>query len=612
MKTPFRTKTIHTHELLAGKYLVEGRIGTGGMGKIYRALQGDMQRTVAVKVIDMAEMSPDMIARFRREMEMLAKLQIANVIPIYDYDKFKGHDFYVMPLLTGGSLKQRIDLRAERNLPLPSAGEVNQRLQLLCQALHRVHQKGIIHRDIKPTNIMVDEHGTPFIIDFGIAREAKPQIGITSTSVVIGTWPYMCLAQLNADEPSYTFDLYALAVTFYEVLNGCSPFKSQEDRNQIDYIVELRSPALTLQGWREDLPASLKAVFIKAFSQRSAEQYPDMLAFATDFAKATQSLPADDTGFFTFPVPQPVVDIHDQPSTLQSRLPTMEGPTAGARNASRSFFVSWLPWLIAGGVLLAALVGGLLVATLPPLLTITPTATSPTVQVAANPTMAMPDVTLLPTLTPAPSIPTDTLTPTPTACDVLLNGVLNQDNLDQWRASGCVEAYARTNDLLGEMVLVPCLAGEADCTPLWVNRYEITRGQADRDGDPALPWTGDVVGVRASQWCEDRDGRLLTEAEWRWASGASFGWHYPWGMDSRTDYPVPDVLYDPRSYLADTSWAGVVGMGGNASEWIEGSRRMGSHFRGPEYFRIDSPPIRISAAAITFGFRCAKVWEGSS
>jgi len=624
MKTNFRnrSKTIHTHELLAGKYRVEGRIATGGMGKIYRALQGDMARTVAVKIIDMAQMSPDMKARFRREMETLMGLQVPNVIPIYDYDKFRGHDFYVMPLLNGGSLKQRIEQCAQDERPLPTPGEVNQRLHLLAQALHRVHQKTIIHRDIKPNNIMLDEHGQPFIIDFGIARESDPKIEITSSSVVIGTWRYMCLSQLNAEKPSYTYDLYALAVTFYEVLNGGYPFRSQEEGNYTNYIVDLKTPDVPLQKWRSDLPDSLKDVFRKAFSQEPADQYPDMLAFAADFAKATQSLPNDDTGFFTFSVPQPTIDIHDQPSTLHTLDKVADVTPMASESGLLAGTEAWVRLGLAAVFLLLACGLFLFLATRsgndpiaqtassPPAISANPTdsdvvpaSTAPAQAVITQPTSTPLTINLVVQSPTSTLTSTPTITPTPTDCDVLLQNGLS--DLSQWRASGCIQV--RVDVQLGPMVLVPCLTADPNCTPMWINQYEITRGQAGQSGDPELPWTSGVTGSRANNWCVDRGGRLLTEAEWRRASGADRGLIYPWGMEAGTEYPS-EYPYPPSSYLLDISWAGVVGMGGNVQEWVQGSRLMGSSYLMSDPYRIDREPRSSSSSGTAFGFRCAQEW----
>lgn len=612
VKTNFRTKDIKTHELLAGRYKVEGRIATGGMGKIYRALQGEFDRQVAVKIIDMDQLTPEMQARFRREMKTLIDLDVPNVIAIYDYDHFRGYDFYVMPLLQGGTLSQRIELRVQEKRGLPSPGEVNQRVQLLAQALYRVHQKGIIHRDIKPSNIMFDDHGQPFIIDFGIAREIEPEIDITLANVAIGTWPYMCLNQINGKKPTPSFDVYALAVVIYQTLNSSYPYSSQTERNYSDYIIDLKTFDTPLQNWRGDLPESLKQVLRKALSQDISQQYPDMLAFAGDFAAATAALPAEDTGFFTFPVPQAPIDIHDLPSTMHSRQSVLPNNTT-LKNTQQSIIRNRRIVPLMVGMSLIVLMSLVLVRLIPSIRTPSPVATeidSSTTQidVSTPPSLAaLPSSTRsLDTATSIPTIIPPTFTPT--TCDALVNNGLS--TVEQWKDSGCPSQYDRQDPELGEMVLIPCITEEKNCKPIWVNKYEITREQSNQDTDKDLPWTN-IGPSRASNWCQDRQGRLLTIAEWQYISGAALGWKYPWGMEPRTDYPPSGSPYDAKTYLADQSWAGVIGMGGNVAEWVKDERRIGSHFRSDVPFLIDEPAERLSNSTgdSTVGIRCAKNWS---
>lgn len=625
MKTMAKTKTIRTHELLGGKYKVEGCIATGGMGKIYRALQGDLERPVAVKIIDMDQMTSSMEARFNREMKTLTNLQVPNVITIYDYDKFHGHDFYVMPLLQGGTLKQRIEICAHENRQLPSLGEVNQRLQLLAQALQLVHNQAIIHRDIKPSNIMFDVHGQPFIIDFGIAREPDPQFGITSSNVMIGTWPYMCLAQMNAQMPNYTFDLYALAVVFYQVLNGAFPYRSQQAEYYTDYIIDLKNPPEELESWREDLPDSLKSIFKKALSQNPAQQYPDIISFAADFAKEALTLPGENTGFFTFPVPQAEVDRNDLPSTMHTKSVEFESNMPSTRRNRGLVLILSLAVI--------ALIGVILVTQAPPAIIPTPTLENTSITEAATnivaviptaqdtsttePTTNQPlvatDVPALSTLTPSPSLsptpePTNIPTPTKTACDVLLGGEL--PGFDQWSASGCVEAFAVDDPQLGALVLVPCLKSDIDCHPILVNKFEITRSQyyEDTGTNANLPATS-LSALNAKEWCEGRGGRLLTAEEWRRASGAAYGLAYPWGQEARTDYPAIGSPYDIHSYVADTSWAGLIDMGGNVAEFVQGEQVFGTHYRNlsnDQRYRVDGEPRPLKGEDATVGLRCAK------
>jgi serine/threonine-protein kinase len=616
-------KDIETNGLLAGHYEIEGCIGTGGMGKVYRALQGKKKRPVAVKIIDLNKMSPEMRERFSREMDILMiDPPIPNVIHIEDYGEFEGHDFFVMTLLEGGTLKQRMELREKEGRALPSVTEVNVLVQKLCAALHTVHEYGIVHRDIKPANIMFDKGGNPYIIDFGIARDVNQTDGITLTGLGVGTLPYMSLDQRSGKEPSYAFDLYAMAVMMYQVLNGAFPYQSQGSQfsDQLARDIKTQAP---LENWRSDLPIELRNVFEKAIWQESGNQYNNLLEFASDFQKAIQILDREDTGFLTFRVSPPPIDTHDLPSTLHTARKQSHSGEKTFIFVAHNILKRRVVWFIVPLFLALAIIATLTMSKTANTPTPLPSSSAPSHIVAipsqeassvsfissatSAPTVLPVDNPIGPTATPVPpsSTPLPTLTQTPTACNVLLQTGLN--NIEQWKASDCVQM--QEDPQLGPMVLVPCLTSDADCKPLWVNQYEITRGQAGQDGDPTLPWANEVTGNRAANWCIGKGGGLLTADEWRRASGAAMGLIYPWGNKPRTDYPPPGSSYDPSSYRADVSWAGVVGMGGNVSEWVQDSRWMGSSFRSPDLFRIDGPGQRLSGSDPSVGFRCKRDWS---
>src|SRR5215212_5432336 len=154
-----------------GQYQFTELLGTGGMGAVYRATQNNLRREVAVKVLSgrLSE-QPGYIQRFTREAKISAALEHPNIVPIYDYGTEGSISYVVMRLLTGGSLAQRLTPKPDGSMALPSMGEVSTFLRQLTSALDYAHSRSVIHRDIKPGNVMFDGHGTAYLVDFGIAK----------------------------------------------------------------------------------------------------------------------------------------------------------------------------------------------------------------------------------------------------------------------------------------------------------------------------------------------------------------------------------------------------------------------------------------------------------
>ncbi|HEX3050667.1 MAG TPA: serine/threonine-protein kinase, partial [Aggregatilineaceae bacterium] len=149
---------------MLGQYELRELLGSGGMGAVYRGYQAALKREVAVKVLSqqLAE-QPGYLERFIREAEIAAALEHAHIVPIYDYGTQQGVNYIVMRLLTGGSLTQRLRWRAENHEPLPSLREIADLLNQLASALDYAHSKGVIHRDVKPNNVMFDAQGSAYL-----------------------------------------------------------------------------------------------------------------------------------------------------------------------------------------------------------------------------------------------------------------------------------------------------------------------------------------------------------------------------------------------------------------------------------------------------------------
>jgi HAMP domain-containing protein len=264
-----RTLRLDRGELVPGKtlgvrYDIQAMLGEGGMGMVYRAVDRELQEVVAIKTL-----RPEMIAsdgtaleRFKSEIKLARKISHRNVVRTHDFGESEGLYFITMEFVEGTSLKELI--RQRRRLPasvlLPIAKQ-------LCRALEVAHDAGVIHRDIKPQNMVVENDGTLKVMDFGIARLATraPQQGLTEAGTVIGTPEYMAPEQLLGDELDARADIYATGVVLYECLTGKLPFEAPSAIVLISRVLEETPPAPhTLYS---DIPESMSKLVMRAMAR---------------------------------------------------------------------------------------------------------------------------------------------------------------------------------------------------------------------------------------------------------------------------------------------------------------------------------------------------------
>ncbi len=205
-----------------GKYRIIEKIGTGGMADVYEAEDILLRRTVAMKVLppEFAR-DPERIQRFEKEIRNLAALDHPNIVTVYDVGCDKGYHFYTMTLLPNGDLKQRIHEGISPNLALDI-------FEHIADALRIAHQQGLIHRDIKPQNILFDSRDRPLLTDLGIAKAIGSDTRMTRTGMIIGTPHYMSPEQARGKRIDHRSDLYSLGVVFYEMLTGSVPYEAED------------------------------------------------------------------------------------------------------------------------------------------------------------------------------------------------------------------------------------------------------------------------------------------------------------------------------------------------------------------------------------------------
>ncbi|MDT5350228.1 MAG: hypothetical protein QOH91_3515, partial [Mycobacterium sp.] len=248
-----------------GRYRLLDLLGRGGMGEVWRAFDTVTERVVALKVLP-AQYAGDAVfqERFRREARSAAGLDEPHVVPIHDFGEIDGRLYVTMRLIQGRDLQSV--LSEGRIDALRAVGIVDQ----VASALQAAHRVNLVHRDVKPSNILVCEDDFAYLIDFGIARAAG-QSGLTSASSVIGTWAYMAPERITTGHSDTRADVYALACVLYECLTGRQPFGSDSLEQQIGG--HLTSPPPRPSERHPDVPAGLDTVIARGMAKNPDERY---------------------------------------------------------------------------------------------------------------------------------------------------------------------------------------------------------------------------------------------------------------------------------------------------------------------------------------------------
>ncbi len=257
-----------------GQYRLLQKLGEGGMGAVYRAEQARVGRRVAVKVLppENRQRSPDFLARFEREAQILGSLTHPHILPLYDFGESGAIAYLVMPLMNGGSLAGR--LRTAGAVRLAPALEL---FEPLAQALDHAHAHQVLHRDLKPSNVLFDNDDRPALADFGIARLLTEGQTFTETGATLGTPAYMSPEQARGDRLDARSDIYAFGVMVYEALTGGLPFEAETPMGvSVKHITEPPRPPRQL---KPDLPDAVENVLLAALSKSPDDRYRTAAAF---------------------------------------------------------------------------------------------------------------------------------------------------------------------------------------------------------------------------------------------------------------------------------------------------------------------------------------------
>jgi eukaryotic-like serine/threonine-protein kinase len=253
---------------LNGRYRLEARIGSGGMSTVYRALDETLQRQVAIKLMNREVTSDsDQLERFRREARAVAQLSHPHIVGVIDAGEDEGRPYIVFEYVEGETLKERI----RRNGRLPIAEAVAYGIEI-ARALGAAHARHIVHRDVKPQNVLIDEEGSAKVTDFGIARTLDEE-GLTADGRVLGTTDYVSPEQALGQDVTGQSDLYSLGIVLYEMVTGEVPFKGE---NQVAVAMKhVREEVPDVQVRRPEVSSALAAVIDTATAKHHQDRYAD-------------------------------------------------------------------------------------------------------------------------------------------------------------------------------------------------------------------------------------------------------------------------------------------------------------------------------------------------
>lgn len=275
-------------------YEILRELGRGGMAIVYLARQQHMDRLVAIKVIGAAySQEPDFRARFDQEARIIARLEHPHILPVIDYGEEDFGAYLVMRYVGAGTLETRL---AAGPLPLPAARNM---LSRIASALAYAHAKGVIHRDLKPGNILLDEADNPYLTDFGIARILQSATHLTRTGAAVGTPAYMAPEQWKAEPVGPYTDQYALGVLLYQMVTGAPPFAADTTYGFMHkHIYEAPPPPRTML---ETLPPAAEAVILRALAKEPGERFPSVQAMSEAFEAAVPATPTGELASVPWP-----------------------------------------------------------------------------------------------------------------------------------------------------------------------------------------------------------------------------------------------------------------------------------------------------------------------
>src|ERR1700722_15543983 len=294
LDAPFTAAVQFSAGLEIGQYRIESKIGDGGMSTVWLALDTRLSRRVAIKFLSDGLADAEARRRFQREAQMASSLNHPHIVSVYDIGEFEGRQYLVTEYVDGGTLKDGV--KAKRRAPK----EVAELLTGVADGLAAAHQAGILHRDIKPLNILVARNGYAKLADFGLAKLAENNTidlaanlpeGPTRPGLILGTIAYMSPEQASGQPLDARSDIFSFGVVLYEMLSGKRPFGGRTDLEVLKTIVHGELPPLGAA-----VPPAYRNVVEKALEKSPAERYQSMREMVVDLRRAQRSPPPVEGG----------------------------------------------------------------------------------------------------------------------------------------------------------------------------------------------------------------------------------------------------------------------------------------------------------------------------
>lgn len=331
-----------------GDFKVIRRLGKGGMGQVFLAEQISLKRNVALKLLrtDLAN-NPQALERFRAEAQAVARATHANIVQVYFTGEADGLQFMALEYVEGRTLREFVDKKGS-----PDAGLAFSIMRQGASALLRAAELGIVHRDIKPDNILLTRKGEVKIADFGLARVLdgdRPALNLTQTGVVMGTPLYMSPEQVEGKPLDARSDIYSFGVTCYHMLTGQPPFRGNTAVEVALQHLQKEPPPLATV--RPDLPAELSAIIHKMMAKDPAQRYQTSRELLRDIVRVRDQVAT--TGA------TPRADLSPSVELLPATVTTPNGGSPSPTTILTSFLRQrrWLPFAVAGSLILAVAVG---------------------------------------------------------------------------------------------------------------------------------------------------------------------------------------------------------------------------------------------------------------
>lgn len=265
-----------------GSYQIIAPLGEGGMAAVYKAYQPRMDRYVALKILPRYYASdPEFVARFKQEARVIAKLEHPHILPVYDYGEEDGYTFMAMRMVDSGTLTEWI----LENQPL-SMEQIRRIISQVGDALDYAHSNEIVHRDVKPSNVLVDKRGNCLLTDFGLAKLVETSVKLTRTGGILGTPAYMSPEQGMGQRIDYRTDMYSLGVILYEMATGRPPYQAETPMAIV--IKHIQAPLPPPYKFNPDIPEVLERVILKSLAKDPDDRYATMGDFVTALQSATE------------------------------------------------------------------------------------------------------------------------------------------------------------------------------------------------------------------------------------------------------------------------------------------------------------------------------------